>query len=183
MAIAAKTGVLGLLKSFDGAEVGSLDSGLVAVDVVESIVRIGECGGDPAIVVNACGRADSVTALVGADVEIQGRGLDTAGAEKTPIVAGDKFDQHQLDSIRGLIAFDGSLAKLFVGNFVFVRKNGDFRRHAVLQGVELRFCFPLFGFRAGGLLRVPAVCFDLLLRSHPDSRVLTGFGQAAGVKL
>jgi hypothetical protein len=64
-----------------------------------------------------------------------------------------------------------------------MRKDGDLRRHAVLQGVELRFQFAFFGLRAGGALRVPAVCFDLFLRSHPDCRVQAGLGENGVAKI
>jgi hypothetical protein len=82
-----------------------------------------------------------------------------------------------------LIALDGRLSKVFVGGFVLVGKHGDFGRHAMFQGVEFRFCFSLFGFGAGRLLRVPAICFDLLLRSHPNFRVQSGFGENGWVKM
>jgi hypothetical protein len=53
----------------------------------------------------------------------------------------------------------------------------------MLQGIEFRFCLSLFGLRAGRFLRVPAICFDLLLRSHPDFRVQRGFLENGWVKL
>jgi hypothetical protein len=66
---------------------------------------------------------------------------------------------------------------------VFVGDNGEFGRHAMFQGVEFRFCFSLLGLRAGRFLRVPAIYFDLLLRSHPDFRVQSGYGENGWLKM
>ena len=52
----------------------------------------------------------------------------------------------------------------------------------MLHGIEFRFCFPLFGLGAGRFLRVPAICFDLFLRSHPNFSVQSGFRQNAHLK-
>jgi hypothetical protein len=132
LVLATETGVLCLLKSFDGSEVRPLDGGLVTIDVVEAIVGIGEGRGDSAIVIETGSRTDSVPALVCADVQIESRGFDTTGAEQAPVVAGDEFDQHQFCSIRGLVAVDGCLSKVLVGSFVFVGENSDFGGHAML---------------------------------------------------
>jgi hypothetical protein len=95
LALATETSVLRLLESFDGSEVGPLDGGLVTIDVVETVVGIGEGGGDSAIVIEAGGRTDSVPAFVCADVQIEGRGLNATRAKESPVVAGNELDQHQ----------------------------------------------------------------------------------------
>jgi hypothetical protein len=140
-------------------------------------VGIGEGSGDSAVIIHAWRRADSVAVFVCPDVQIHCSRFDTTGSKETPVVQGDKLDEHELGSVGGLVALDRRLAQVLVGVFVFVREDGDFRRHAVLQRIELRFRLSLFGLRAGGALRVPAVCFDLFLRSHPDCRVQAGLGE------
>jgi hypothetical protein len=140
-------------------------------------VGIGEGSGDSAVIIHAWRWADSVTILVGPDVQVHCGRFDTKGSKEPPVVYGDKLDEHELGSVGGLIALDRRLAQVLVRVLVFMREDGDFRGHAVFHCIEFRFRFSFFGLRAGGLLCVPAVCFDLFLRSHPDCRVQAGSGE------
>jgi hypothetical protein len=177
LALAAETVVLCLAEGFYGAEVRALDCGLVAIDVAERIMGIDQGGGDSTVIVDTGRGADSVTVFVGPDVEIHCGGFDTAGAKEAPVVYRDEVDEHELGSIGGLIAFDRGLTQVLIGLLVFVREDGDFRRHAVRQRVEFRLCFSFRSFGAGGFLSIPAVCFDLFLCCHPDCRVQGDFGE------
>ena len=174
LAFAAEAVVLGFAKSLYGAEISTLDFGLVPVDVAKTIVGIGEGSGDSAVIIHAWRRADSVTVLIRPNMQVHCSRFDTTGSKETPVVQGDKLNEHELGSVGGLVALDRRLAQVLVGVFVFVREDGDFRRHAVFHCIEFGFRFAFFGLRAGGLLCVPAVCFDLFLRSHPDCRVQAG---------
>jgi hypothetical protein len=137
--LAAKAVVLGFSQSFDGPKVGSLGFRLIALDIAQSIVGIGEGGGDAAIIVHAGQSADTVPSFVGPDVEIHRGSLDTAGSEEPPVVDGHQFYKHQLGSVGRLIAFDGRPAQFLVGDFVFVRQHRGFRGHSMLQGIESCF--------------------------------------------
>jgi hypothetical protein len=80
-----------------------------------------------------------------------------------------------------LIALDGGPVELLVGKLVSVGQDGHLGGHAVLQGVEPGFFFSGVGFRAGGLLGVPAICFDLFLCCHLTSKLQAGLAENAGL--
>ena len=79
----------------------------------------------PAIVIHARGGAYAVRRFVGPDMEVHCGGFDTTGAQEPPVVYGDRVDEHHLGSVGGLIALDGGLAQVLVGEFVFVGEDGD----------------------------------------------------------
>jgi hypothetical protein len=95
-------------------------------------VGIGEGSGDSAVIVHARDRADAVAVLVGPDMQVHGGRFDTTGSKEPPVVQGDKLDKHELGSVGGPIALDRCLAQVFIGVLVFMREDGDFRRHTVL---------------------------------------------------
>jgi hypothetical protein len=86
LAFAAKAVVLSLAQSFYGAEISALDFGLVAVDIAEAIVGIGKGSGDTTVIIHAWDGADSVTILVGPDVQVHCSRFDTTGSEEPPVV-------------------------------------------------------------------------------------------------
>ncbi len=100
------------------------------------------------------------------DAELEGGGLDAAGAEQAPVAVDDHLDEHLFADVRWGVVLDEGFPELGVGDRVFVGQDGDLGREAVAERVELRDGFAGFGNGSCGALGVAAVGVDLLLGCH-----------------
>jgi len=98
----------------------------------------------------------------------QGKDVHFGGAEavETPGVPGDGVGEFEFGDGFGREAGYVFRFEFFEDGAVGVVESGDLAGDVVADGVEAGFRFAFGGVRAGGFLRVGAVCFDLFLRCH-----------------